>query len=171
MPVLEARSALCRLRHAPRSNFGTHQVILGDSLSAGCALPNGRSSAHEIGRVAQQIGSHLLACIVRLQYRWVPSEWNPADNPSGGGGLRRQRRCCSQTGAACRRSGAALAARGEFSARHRRGSEPRGAAVPRCATAWRWRPPQHHVRRYSHGGLVSRRAGQARLRARPFYPV
>lgn len=39
-----------------------------------------------MGRVAKQVGSLLLACNVRLHYRWVPSEWNPADNPSRGRG-------------------------------------------------------------------------------------
>eukprot|EP00973_Karenia_brevis_P069395 9649801-Karenia_brevis.AAC.1 len=41
-----------------------------------------RSHGKELLHVTQSIAAHLLATNMFMHYRWIPSEWNPADGPS-----------------------------------------------------------------------------------------
>ena len=86
MPVLESRSCLHAVKHVVRTSrsHGKHIVILGDSLTVGAVMSRWRAStdARELLRVSRGIAAHLLATNITLHYRWIPSEWNPADGPS-----------------------------------------------------------------------------------------
>ena len=65
-------------------NFNKKHLILSDSLTAVCALDKGRGRAFKMRRITQQVGALCLAANVGMHYRWLPSEWNPADAPSRG---------------------------------------------------------------------------------------
>ncbi len=86
IPVLEARAALHGIKHVLRSvdNFGKRHLVLSDSITAVCALDRGRGKAFKMRRVTQQVGAMCLATHTVFSYRWLPSEWNPADGPSRG---------------------------------------------------------------------------------------
>lgn len=75
MPVLEARSALYGLRHAIRSgqSFGTRQVILGGSLSAGYGTRCPRAGAQRTRWVAWRSRSEVFCWLanVCIHYRCV----------------------------------------------------------------------------------------------------
>eukprot|EP00973_Karenia_brevis_P033577 4627550-Karenia_brevis.AAC.1 len=84
MPVLEARSCLGAVKHAIRSSASHHKHlgVLGDSLTVGGVVSRFRSHGKELLHVTQSIAAHLLATDMFMHYRWIPSEWNPADGPS-----------------------------------------------------------------------------------------
>ena len=86
MPILEGRAVLFALRHAMRSAAcrGTRLVVLGDSLTAVCAVSKGRSDSRDMLAITQSIAALLLATGSSLLCRWLPSEFNIADNPSRG---------------------------------------------------------------------------------------
>ena len=86
IPVLEARAALHGVKHTLRkqSNFGKRHLILSDSITAVCSLDRGRGRAFKMRRVSQQVGALSLATHSSFHFRWLPSEWNPADGPSRG---------------------------------------------------------------------------------------
>ena len=86
LPVAEARSTLHAVKHVLRSlsSHGQKHVVLSDSMTAVCAISRGRAHTFELRRVCQQIGALSLATDTAFFLRWVPSEWNPADNPSRG---------------------------------------------------------------------------------------
>ena len=86
LPVYEGRASLFAVKHILRSkrNFGKRHVILSDSLTATCAISRGRSPRFNLRRVCSQIGALALATGSYFCIRWIPSEWNPADNPSRG---------------------------------------------------------------------------------------
>lgn len=86
IPVLEARAALHGVKHTLRnfSNFGQRHLILSDSITAVCSLDRGRGRAFKMRRVSQQVGALSLATHSSFHFRWLPSEWNPADGPSRG---------------------------------------------------------------------------------------
>ena len=86
LPVYEGRASLFAVKHILRSkqNFGKRHVILSDSLTATCAISRGRSPQFNLRRVCSQIGALALATGSYFCIRWIPSEWNPADNPSRG---------------------------------------------------------------------------------------
>lgn len=67
-----------------RQNFGKRHLILSDSLTATCAISRGRSQIYKLRRVCCQIGALALCSNSCFHIRWIPSEWNPADNPSRG---------------------------------------------------------------------------------------
>ena len=74
------------MKHLLRSHhsFNKRHLILSDSISAVCALDRGRGRSFKMRRVTQQIGALILASNTSFSYRWIPSEWNPADGPSRG---------------------------------------------------------------------------------------
>ncbi len=86
MPVLEARASLHAVKHALRryQGFGRRHLVLSDSISAICALDRGRGKRFGMRRVTQQVGALLLGSGSSCCFRWIPSEWNPADGPSRG---------------------------------------------------------------------------------------
>ena len=86
IPVLEARASLFAIRHAVRSVdcFGKRLLVLSDSISAVCALDKGRGRSFKMRRVSQQVAAISLGANLQVCYRWIPSEWNPADGPSRG---------------------------------------------------------------------------------------
>ncbi|CAK0902508.1 unnamed protein product [Prorocentrum cordatum] len=86
MPVAEARAVLHGLQHLVRASRhrGRRVVVLGDSLSAAGAVDRFRSNSCKMLRVTQAIAAVTLVTATTLHYRWLPSEWNAADNPSRG---------------------------------------------------------------------------------------
>lgn len=86
LPVFEARAALHAVKHTLRSteNFGKKHLILSDSMTATCAISRGRAQSFGLRRVCAQIGALALVSNSSFHLRWIPSEWNPADNPSRG---------------------------------------------------------------------------------------
>ena len=53
-------------------------------MTAILAYSKGRAHSHRLRRVVQQTSAYVLASGSNVYVRWVPSEWNPADNPSRG---------------------------------------------------------------------------------------
>ena len=53
-------------------------------MSAICALDRGRGKSFGLRRVTQQVGALVLGSGSSCCFRWIPSEWNPADGPSRG---------------------------------------------------------------------------------------
>ena len=86
LPVAEARASLYAVKHILRGvhNFRRKHVILSDSMTATLAISRGRSKHFSLRRVCQQIGALSLASGALFVLRWIPSEWNPSDNPSRG---------------------------------------------------------------------------------------
>ena len=86
MPVLEGRASLYGIKHALRKVDAFHKrhLILSDSTAAICALDRGRGRAFGMRRVTQQAAALCLASGVSFHYRFIPSEFNPADQPSRG---------------------------------------------------------------------------------------
>lgn len=86
LPVYEARSSLYAVKHIlrKRDNFGKRHLILSDSLTATCAISRGRAQGFTLRRVCSQIGALVLSSGISICIRWIPSEWNPSDNPSRG---------------------------------------------------------------------------------------
>ena len=60
----------------------TRILLLSDSAVAVAAVAKGRSSSFPLLRVLRRIAATSLACGISLWPRWVPSERNPADEPS-----------------------------------------------------------------------------------------
>ena len=86
LPVGEARASLFALKHAARtlSGFGKRHLVLTDSMTGALAISRGRSSTFQLRRVCSQVAALSFASGIQLCLRWIPSEWNPADNPSRG---------------------------------------------------------------------------------------
>lgn len=82
--VLELHAVLLALRHALSSptSISTRLFMLVDSAVAYYTLWKGRSSSPALLPVLRQINSHLLVTGATLQPCWIPSKWNPADDPS-----------------------------------------------------------------------------------------
>ena len=84
--MLEGRAFLFSVKHKLRSVDGSHKrhLLFTDSVTAACSLEKGRGSSFKMRRVTQQIGALWLASGSCGHYRWLPSDWNPADSPSRG---------------------------------------------------------------------------------------
>jgi len=82
--LLELRAvelAIKRLLSSP-SSLSRRVLFLCDSQVVVGALSKGRSSSHLLLRRLRGIAALLLAGNLRLHVRWIPSETNPADEPS-----------------------------------------------------------------------------------------
>ena len=84
IPTLEGRAVVWVLQHLGRSskNLGCRHLILSDSMSVVLALSKGRSSTRPMNRVCRQIAALEFITGMQLSVRWIPSEVNPADQPS-----------------------------------------------------------------------------------------
>ena len=82
--LLEARTAVRAVQHRLGMPDGRRcrLLFLGDNL--GCILALSRSRAKDYGMLVQirRVSAWALARGVRLSFRWIPSEWNTADDPS-----------------------------------------------------------------------------------------
>ena len=81
---LEARAVSVELRRIISSptSIGTRVLSMCDSIVVLYGLRKGRSSAHGLLRVLREIGALLLATGIHLYVNWIPTEFNPADEPS-----------------------------------------------------------------------------------------
>ena len=82
--ALECHSILVAMRWLlsyPHS-VNTRTIILSDSQVSVSALSKGRTSASTIIRVVRRIAALSLASGLCLSYVWIPSQLNPADEPS-----------------------------------------------------------------------------------------
>ena len=86
MPVLEGRASLFAVKRLLRkeTSFHMRHLILSDSTAAICALDRGRGRSFGMRRVTQQLASLCLCSGISVQFRFIPSEWNPADAVSRG---------------------------------------------------------------------------------------
>ena len=82
--VLEIRAVSAAVRWALKfpSSLGHRLRVFSDSQVAIGALRKGRSSSPVLLRRLRSVASWLLASGVRLLLSWIPSESNPADEPS-----------------------------------------------------------------------------------------
>ena len=82
--VLEVRAAATAVRWAikHREALGSRLRLFSDSLVAVGALSKGRSSSPTLLRRLRSVSAWLLASGMRLLLSWIPSELNPADEPS-----------------------------------------------------------------------------------------
>lgn len=82
--VLEIRAVSAAVRWALKfpNSLGHRLHILSDSQVAIGALRKGRSSSPVLLRRLRSVAAWLLASGVRLLLSWIPSECNPADEPS-----------------------------------------------------------------------------------------
>ena len=65
-----------------RDSINHRLLMISDSSTVVGAMNKGRSSAHRILRPLRSIACLLLAARCALRVMWVPSEFNPADEPS-----------------------------------------------------------------------------------------
>ena len=84
--VLECHGVLLTVKWVcrSRSRQGHRVVILVDAKAAIGSISKGRSSAGSLRRVLRNIAAHTLACNLLLRLVYIPSESNPADDPSRG---------------------------------------------------------------------------------------
>ena len=61
---------------------GKRVMLLSDSQVAVGCMSKGRSSSHVLLRRMRNIASHVMASGIHVYCRWIPSELNPADEPS-----------------------------------------------------------------------------------------
>ena len=92
--ALEAAAFSLGLRWLLRagSRHGLRQVFLIDATAVQGAVRKGRSSAPSIRREISRIAALTLAGGLNITYLYVPSEFNPADDPSRGVVVPRRRR-------------------------------------------------------------------------------
>lgn len=82
---LEIRSVLSGIRwllKRPESFIHQRLLIFSDSTATVGALNKGRSSSYSMLSPIRAITSLLLASGIGFTLRWIPSEMNPADQPS-----------------------------------------------------------------------------------------
>ena len=84
--ALEASAVVLGMRRlARRQRWHRHRgVFLVDAQAVLAALQKGRSSAPTLRHPVKQAGAISLACGWRWRYAYLPSESNPADDPSRG---------------------------------------------------------------------------------------
>ena len=82
--VLEARTAVKLMKHLGRSSAGCRHRALAftDNRAVLGVLGKGRSSAPALLRLARIAASLTLGLEIRVLWRYIRSEVNPADGPS-----------------------------------------------------------------------------------------
>lgn len=81
---IEARSVLAAVKHRARDSRrrGKRFLVLNDNMGVVLSVQKGRASNYGLLRIIRRISAHLLATGLRLSCRWLPSEWNAADEES-----------------------------------------------------------------------------------------
>ena len=94
--VREGRAFLARLRWVlrARSRHGHRIVILVDSRVWLGGVTKGRSSSLPLNSLLRQVAALVMAGGLVLYVVFIPTAWNPADDPSRGLVLPRARRDC-----------------------------------------------------------------------------
>ena len=84
--VLEALACLQMVRRASRSssNWGLRHLMLTDSQVTQGAFCKGRSSSLPLLFACRKLASAVLGLRMRMMFRYVPTDRNPADGPSRG---------------------------------------------------------------------------------------
>jgi len=82
--ILELRAVISAIRWALSypSSMGCRVLVLSDSAVAVGALSKGRSSSPQLLSRLRSVASLLLCSGIRLTVSWIPTELNPADEPS-----------------------------------------------------------------------------------------
>lgn len=82
--TLELNAVLVALRWllSFRASVNKRVLMLGDSQVVVHALSKGRTSAPTLFLPLRRLSCFVLASGLRVSYRWIPSEFNPADGPS-----------------------------------------------------------------------------------------
>ena len=79
---LRSSSTAIRWLLSHPGTIGTRVMLLSDSQVAVGCMAKGRTSSHVLLRRMRSIASHVLASGINVYCRWIPSELNPADEPS-----------------------------------------------------------------------------------------
>ena len=81
---IEARSVLAAVKHRARDSrrHGRRILVLNDNLGVVLSMQKGRAANYGLLRIIRRVSAHLLASGIRLSCRWLPSEWNLADEAS-----------------------------------------------------------------------------------------
>ena len=82
--ILEGHAILCALRWLSRFQkyINSRMVFLCDSAVMVGALSKGRSSCRRILHLCRRIASYLLLLNIKPYWVWIPTQFNPADEPS-----------------------------------------------------------------------------------------
>ncbi|CAK0813159.1 unnamed protein product, partial [Prorocentrum cordatum] len=82
--ALEAEAALWQVRRLARSRLSAQKrhLVLSDSMAWVLTSCKGRSSSWYLLRRCREFCAMSLALGARVSFRWIPSEWNSADEPS-----------------------------------------------------------------------------------------
>lgn len=80
----EALALVWSIEHAlsPNRNFGKRILFLADNLPLTLSVCKGRAKSSFLTRPLRKICALALATGSRIHVRWIPSEWNVADQPS-----------------------------------------------------------------------------------------
>ena len=86
--ILEAQALLTGLRWlvSNPAHFGRRIIFFLDSQSLLGAVVKGRSSSRRLNRLCRKMAAFFLVTQIKPAYIWIPSEFNPADEPSRVGG-------------------------------------------------------------------------------------
>ena len=86
--LLEAQALLTGLRWLTSNPayFGRRIIFFLDSQSLLGAVVKGRSSSRRLNRLCRKMAAFFLVSQIKPSYIWIPSEFNPADEPSRVGG-------------------------------------------------------------------------------------
>ena len=81
---LEGRALVTHLSHLvlDRDAHNRETLVFVDSFSTACAMSKGRGQDIGMLQSTRRVAALCFACNIGLHVRWVPSEWNVADEPS-----------------------------------------------------------------------------------------
>ncbi|CAE7226828.1 unnamed protein product, partial [Symbiodinium sp. CCMP2592] len=82
--VLEAHALLKSLARIAHTRWGQsiRQLLLVDNMAVALAFDRGRSKNFKMLRIIRKLGALCLARNILPSVRWIPSEYNSADEPS-----------------------------------------------------------------------------------------